>query len=91
MPQQVYQQAVPQQAYAQQAVPQQGAYVYQQQPVQMMAVQAQGVPMQRSGQQQFQTAVPLSSLNRAPAPVDCPSCGQRALTVTNLEVGNTNQ
>ncbi|KAK2685479.1 hypothetical protein V3481_010684 [Fusarium oxysporum f. sp. vasinfectum] len=37
------------------------------------------------------TAAPIAALGRSPAPVDCPSCGQRGLTVTNFIVGNTTQ
>ncbi|KAH6971899.1 LITAF-like zinc ribbon domain-containing protein [Ilyonectria destructans] len=37
----------------------------------------------------YRTAAPISALGRTPAPVDCPSCGQRGMTVTNFIVGNT--
>lgn len=46
---------------------------------------------QQDKQCQYQTATPLASLNRSPAPVDCPSCGERAMTVTSFESGNTTQ
>src|ERR1700760_3655659 len=42
-------------------------------------------------QSQFQTATPLSALNRAPAPVDCPACGHRALTKCDHESGGFTQ
>ncbi|KAH7157249.1 LITAF-like zinc ribbon domain-containing protein [Dactylonectria estremocensis] len=38
---------------------------------------------------QYRTAAPMAALGRAPTPVDCPSCGQRALTATHFTVGNT--
>ncbi|KAF8254051.1 hypothetical protein K440DRAFT_519181, partial [Wilcoxina mikolae CBS 423.85] len=37
---------------------------------------------------QFKTAVPLASLTSAPAPVDCPGCGTRALTIINYRSGD---
>jgi hypothetical protein len=40
---------------------------------------------------QYKTAAPIAALGRSPAPVDCPSCGQRALTTTSFVVGNTAQ
>lgn len=40
---------------------------------------------------QFQTSMPLSALSRSPAPVDCPSCGQRALTSVQYESGDNAQ
>ncbi|KAG0638450.1 hypothetical protein HOY80DRAFT_169920 [Tuber brumale] len=33
--------------------------------------------------------VPLQSLTRSPAPVQCPVCGARGLTVVSYETGNT--
>ncbi|KAK7552156.1 LITAF-like zinc ribbon domain-containing protein [Phyllosticta citricarpa] len=41
------------------------------------------------GEQQYRTATPLANLQRSPAPVDCPACGTRALTVTKFKTGNT--
>ncbi|KAF5703521.1 lipopolysaccharide-induced transcription factor regulating tumor necrosis factor [Fusarium mundagurra] len=38
---------------------------------------------------QYKTAAPIAALGRSPAPVDCPSCGQRGLTATSFSVGNT--
>ena len=39
----------------------------------------------------YRDAVPVGSLMRVPAPVDCPACGARALTKTSYEVGSANQ
>ncbi|KAH7230907.1 LITAF-like zinc ribbon domain-containing protein [Fusarium tricinctum] len=38
---------------------------------------------------QYKSVAPIAALGRSPAPVDCPSCGQRALTATSFAVGNT--
>jgi len=38
---------------------------------------------------QFQSATPIASLGRGPAPADCPACGQRAMTNVAFEVGNS--
>ncbi|KAI5859128.1 LITAF-like zinc ribbon domain-containing protein [Tricharina praecox] len=45
---------------------------------------------QQTGAQghQFLTAMPLASLSRSPAPVDCPSCGARALTACSYQSGD---
>jgi lipopolysaccharide-induced tumor necrosis factor-alpha factor len=51
-------------------------------PMQTMAPQQQGVA--KGG---FPYATPLQSLNLASAPVDCPNCGQRAMTNTMLVSG----
>ncbi|KAF9740375.1 hypothetical protein PMIN04_006684 [Paraphaeosphaeria minitans] len=48
-----------------------------------------GMPPQQQSGTVYQNAVPLMNLNRSPAPVDCPACGQRAMTATQLETGNT--
>ncbi|EAW12893.1 uncharacterized protein ACLA_013280 [Aspergillus clavatus NRRL 1] len=37
----------------------------------------------------YTMAVPLASLQRGPTPVDCPVCGQREMTRTEPEAGNT--
>lgn len=53
-----------------------------------------GLQMQQTGQgkpRQFMHATPLQSLNRGPAPVDCPVCSERAMTNIHFEVGNTTQ
>lgn len=42
-------------------------------------------------QPMFQTAIPLASLQKAPAPVDCPICHTRAMTRTEFHSGNTTQ
>ncbi|KAJ5246731.1 hypothetical protein N7468_001714 [Penicillium chermesinum] len=39
----------------------------------------------------YATAVPLHSLQSAPAPVDCPSCGYREMTKIEGVSGNTAQ
>ncbi|KAK0610874.1 LPS-induced tumor necrosis factor alpha factor, partial [Immersiella caudata] len=33
---------------------------------------------------------PIAGLTRSAAPVDCPSCGQRALTIPSAKIGNSN-
>ncbi|KAH6869128.1 LITAF-like zinc ribbon domain-containing protein [Thelonectria olida] len=38
---------------------------------------------------QYRTAAPIAALGRSPAPVDCPGCEQRSLTITSFLVGNT--
>jgi lipopolysaccharide-induced tumor necrosis factor-alpha factor len=48
-----------------------------------------GMPPQQMAGTQYQTATPLANLQRGPAPADCPACGQRALTNTSFETGNT--
>ncbi|KAL9019839.1 MAG: hypothetical protein Q9185_002888 [Variospora sp. 1 TL-2023] len=48
------------------------------------------MPMQQAVQQSgYQTATPLSNLQDAAAPVDCPCCRMRALTKIELHSGNT--
>ncbi|KAF2144848.1 uncharacterized protein K452DRAFT_193226, partial [Aplosporella prunicola CBS 121167] len=37
----------------------------------------------------YKNSTPLAGLLRTPAPVDCPSCGTRALTSTNFVSGGT--
>ena len=41
--------------------------------------------------QQFYSSVPLAVLGQASAPVDCPMCRHRTMTLTNPQVGNTTQ
>ena len=41
--------------------------------------------------QRFQNVMPLAALNRSEAPVDCPMCHQRDMTVTNFEAGGSTQ
>ena len=48
-------------------------------------------PMQQQYQQMYQTAVPLGALQDASAPVDCPVCRHRALTILEKVSGNTVQ
>ncbi|RPA99440.1 hypothetical protein L873DRAFT_1683845 [Choiromyces venosus 120613-1] len=37
----------------------------------------------------YAQATPLAALTRSPAPVDCPVCGKRGLSVVTYETGNT--
>ncbi|KAJ9214258.1 hypothetical protein DTO166G4_4103 [Paecilomyces variotii] len=39
--------------------------------------------------QNFTTAIPITSLSRNAAPVDCPACGVRSLTKVSYHSGNT--
>ena len=50
-----------------------------------------GQQPQQQYQQTYQTAVPLANLSEAAAPVDCPVCRHRALTVVEQHSGNTTQ
>ncbi|KAF2841118.1 hypothetical protein M501DRAFT_1000277 [Patellaria atrata CBS 101060] len=38
---------------------------------------------------QYQTTTPIAALQRGPAPVDCPACGQRAMTNISYESGGS--
>lgn len=49
----------------------------------------QVVPVQP--QNNYPTAVPLYALQRTPACVDCPSCGQREMTRVEFASGSTTQ
>jgi hypothetical protein len=40
---------------------------------------------------QFTGALPLHGLNQGSAPVDCPVCRSRAMTITNFESGDNTQ
>lgn len=46
-------------------------------------------PAPQSGQ--FQTAVPLASLQKSPAPVDCPNCRHRGMTRVEYHSGGMTQ
>ncbi|KAH7139359.1 LITAF-like zinc ribbon domain-containing protein [Dendryphion nanum] len=48
-----------------------------------------GMPPQQQSGTVYQNATPIPSLNRGPAPADCPACGQRSMTTVAYEVGNT--
>ena len=48
-----------------------------------------GMPPQQPSGAVYQNATPIASLNRGPAPADCPACGQRAMTNVAFETGNT--
>lgn len=70
-----------------------GDYQQLQQPQQAHnAQQGHGAPQNAQhppGYEKYRTAVPISNLNSASAPVDCPNCRQRALTSTRFESGGT--
>lgn len=53
--------------------------------------QGQYNPGQPQPQSQYQTAVPLGSLQKNPAPVDCPSCHHRTMTRVEAHSGNVTQ
>lgn len=53
--------------------------------------QQPGMPPQQPSGAQYQNATPIANLNRGPAPADCPACGQRSMTNTAFETGNTTQ
>ncbi|OQV03768.1 LITAF-like zinc ribbon domain-containing protein [Cladophialophora immunda] len=46
-------------------------------------------PQQRSVSGQFRQAVAIPNLGMSAAPVDCPACGQRAMTNVSYHTGNT--
>jgi len=73
-----------QQAYAASPVPQapHEAYMHPQQP-------QPGMPPQQPSGTVYKNATPIANLQRGPAPADCPACGQRAMTNTAYETGNT--
>jgi len=48
-----------------------------------------GMPPQQQSGTVYQNVTPIAALNRAPAPADCPACGQRSLTSVAYETGNT--
>lgn len=48
-----------------------------------------GMPPQQQSGTVYQSVTPIASLNRSPAPADCPACGQRAMTNVAYETGNT--
>jgi hypothetical protein len=50
-----------------------------------------GMPPQQPSGTVYQAATPVASLGRGPAPADCPACGQRSMTNTAFETGNTTQ
>ena len=60
-------------------------------PMQSPAIQhqqSQYPPVQHQ-QSQYHSAIPLQNLTEGAAPVDCPTCRQRALTRTDYVSGNT--
>lgn len=42
-------------------------------------------------QSRYKSATPIAALGRSAAPVDCPACGHRELTLISYEAGNTTQ
>jgi lipopolysaccharide-induced tumor necrosis factor-alpha factor len=90
--QQQQQQQQPQQGIP--MVPQQPTPVYEKAPEypqqQQQQVPMQSPPVHVQGHQ-FMTAMPLAALSRSPAPVDCPSCGARALTACSYQSGDNAQ
>jgi lipopolysaccharide-induced tumor necrosis factor-alpha factor len=69
---------------------------FPQQPNQQQAFNPQASmqmpPQQMPGQaRQFQNAVAIPNLGMGAAPVDCPTCGQRAMTNISYHAGNTTQ
>jgi hypothetical protein len=97
----VYQQQSPVGQYPPQH-PQQQQY-FQQQPGFASPHGASPVPQQPVAQQPqqpqqatktgtvYHNATPIAALGRGAAPVDCPSCRQRAMTMISYEVGNSTQ
>ncbi|KAF2190913.1 hypothetical protein K469DRAFT_719872 [Zopfia rhizophila CBS 207.26] len=81
----------PQQMQYAQSPPQQpqGAYMQPQQTGQFQQPQNPGMPPQQQSGTVYQNVTPIASLNRSPAPADCPACGQRAMTNVSYEIGNT--
>jgi lipopolysaccharide-induced tumor necrosis factor-alpha factor len=83
---------VPQQPQGAYAAPQQPGFEHQQAayPDQTKGAHP-GMPPQAQSGTVYQNATPIASLNRGPAPADCPACGQRAMTNVAFETGNTTQ
>ncbi|KAH8656210.1 LITAF-like zinc ribbon domain-containing protein [Tricladium varicosporioides] len=86
----------PQVVYMQNGVPVTAQPMPQGQPMPMqMQPQPMGIPQQQQpmqmkpGQRTYQNATPLASLGRSPAPIDCPTCGQRSMSRIEYIVGNT--
>jgi hypothetical protein len=65
--------------------PQPAVYQDKQQFVQQQ--QAVGAPRAN----QYQNATPLASLQQYPAPIDCPVCGVREMTIVTLKIGGYTQ
>ncbi|THC88055.1 hypothetical protein EYZ11_012497 [Aspergillus tanneri] len=70
--------------------PTQPPTAYMQPPMQPPA-QNQGVQPGTAHPSGYNTSSPLHALQRAPAPVDCPVCGQREMTRVEAESGKTTQ
>ena len=88
---QMYAQPQQQQQYAGSPAPQQGGAYGQPPQNPGMPPQHPGMPPQQQTGTVYQSVTPIASLNRSPAPADCPACGQRAMTNVAYETGNTVQ
>lgn len=73
--------------HSQKQQPQQNEY-QQHEAQQQQQQQHHQAPLQN---QNYASATPLGSLQQGPTPVDCPSCGVRALTQTDYVSGGTTQ
>ncbi|MCJ1259095.1 hypothetical protein MMC24_006930 [Lignoscripta atroalba] len=72
--------------------PYQGHYQQGTQPISPVQNQNQNQNQNQEKQQhQYKTVTPLHALGPGTAPVDCPACGQRALTRIDYQSGNTTQ
>ena len=89
----MYAQPQQQQSYTGSPPPQQpqGAYIQPQQTGFDQTKGHPGMPPQAQSGTVYQNATPIASLNRGPAPADCPACGQRSMTNVSYETGNTTQ
>ncbi|KAG9238964.1 LITAF-like zinc ribbon domain-containing protein [Amylocarpus encephaloides] len=66
-----------------------GQQLHQQQSIPMQQQHPQGgAAPAAGGVRQYQNVTPLASLSRSAAPVDCPACGQRAMTKISYLSGN---
>jgi hypothetical protein len=79
-----------------QMVQMQPQMVYQQQPQmvqqpQMAYQQPQQRVIQMPSTQVYQSAMPVQALGEGAAPIDCPSCHQRAITSTTYKSGDCTQ
>lgn len=59
--------------------------------VQPQQQQQQQPIIQASQGNNYPTSTPIPSLQQSPAPVDCPVCGVREMTITNPETGGYTQ
>ena len=75
----------------QQQQPQQQAFNPQASMPQQQQQQQQQQMMMPGQARQFQNAVAIPNLGMGAAPVDCPTCGSRAMTNISYHAGNTTQ